>query len=300
MIKKILVVVVCIIIITGCTIPLIMSFKENALAVVVIEGQSNAAYDEIGIDLMNDEVPIPENKVYYYGTKSSPIQPGSTGNLHYDITFKSYGIHSMISGNKWKVGLSDAIIAYEIQKKYDMDVLIINTGIAGSSIQYLLPEDEGGQYIIDVVTHALQDANKIEKVKKTGFVWIQGEADNSTPVNTYVYRFNGIMKMNQDLGFDYGYIVETAYGNAATAQNKICNSNPNMIMSCTATKTFTVENGLLEDDGVHYTAQGRYIVGMDVSEKIKVDVDFNNLLFLIPTVLILAVIVILFRTGGED
>lgn len=300
MIKKILAVVICLIIICSCTIPIILDTKEEQLAIVVIEGQSNAGYwGNLGLDIMNDEIPLPENNVYYYGTKTGPMYT-DWRDIQYDPTFKSYAIHSMVSNDKWKIGLIDAYIGYSIQKEYNIDVLVINAAISGISINLLLPDNQGGKYVQDVVTHAINEASKMGTIKKVGFIWIQGEADYGTPVNTYINKFSKIADMNKELGLDKGYIVETRSGNAATAQIKICDNNPNMILASTAPPSFTIENGLMLNDDVHYSGEGRLVVAKDIAEKIQLDLNFNNLLLIIPTIMIVAIIVLIFRPTHEE
>ena len=45
------------------------SVTKPSLAVMVIAGQSNSAYREVDLDMVNDFVSLPSHNVYYYGTE---------------------------------------------------------------------------------------------------------------------------------------------------------------------------------------------------------------------------------------
>lgn len=295
MIKGILAISVCVLILSGVAIPIAMEAGNDTLAVVVIEGQSNAVYKGLGVDLMNATYPIPDHNLYYYGNNNGPIyQVYNT--LNYDDTFRSYGIHSMFNGNSWKIGTPDAALAYEIQKKYDVDVLVINVGISGANINFLEPQSDGGKYITGMVSHALKDARAYGDVQKCGFAWIQGESNKTTPVATYINEFNTkIMPMNESLGLKHCYMVQTRpynSGNAAIAQLQIASTNPNVTLASTAPSTFTIENGMLLSDNLHYTAEGFFVVGSQIGEKVTVSKPDYSLLLIIPTVAIIALAVV--------
>lgn len=294
-------IVVIVSILGGLTIPFIDSLNEEGkLEVLILSGQSNSAYRNYDVELVNEEIALPSTNVYYYGTESQPIYYGQTpetGGPTYDTTFESYGIYSMISDGAWKIGSYEPVLAKYISDRTNSDVLIINTGISAASIDYLLPTSDGGQYVEEVIEHAIADIDSTYTLDKLGFVWIQGEADYSTAVSTYVEKFTTIFDWYASLGFGDCYMVETQLrysGNANTAQNLICEENSHVYLASTSPETFTVSNGLLASDDLHYSQAGRIIVAEDICEVLKLpthlDKNIFNLLNIVPVVIICAMI----------
>ena len=281
MIKKLIVCTVALICLACLLVPVIDSYEDeheaaiDRLEVLVIEGQSNAAYRNANVSLVNQEIDLPSHNAYYYGTDSAPIYYGQTpetGGPTYDETFESYSIHSMIEGNKWKVGGYEPILAKYISDKTGSDVLIINAGISGASIQYLQPDADGGEYVAEVIAHALADIDPKYTVDKVGYMWLQGEANRWMEIDEYIAYFDVVNAWNISQGFDKGYIVQTRPYNgmqASDAQLKMCNEIPNIVLSSTAPSTFTVDNGKLALDNIHYSQWGRMIVAEDVCNTLQ-------------------------------
>ena len=277
---------------------------ENTLEVLVIAGQSNAAYRQANVPLVNDEIPQPLTNVYYYGTASQPIWFGYPSNPTYDPTLESYGIYSMTANGQWRIGGYEPVLAQSISKKSNCDVLIINVGISSATIANLTPQQIGGEYTADVIEDALSKVDSKYQIEKIGFVWIQGESNYSTPVDGYIEQFNIINDWYHDHGFNKCYMVQTRpsnSGNAAIAQLKICQQDPTVILASTAPSTFTVANGLMESDDLHYTQQGRIIIGEDINSKMPLsyhlrDSPAGDLLEIIPLLVIAGLIIAIVGT----
>ena len=272
---------------------------EDNLEVLVIAGQSNAAYRQANVPLVNEEIPQPITNVYYYGTASQPIWFGYPSNPTYDPTFESYGIYSMTANGQWRIGGYEPVLAQSISKKSNCDVLIINVGISSATIANLTPQQIGGEYTADVIEDALSKVDSKYQIEKIGFVWIQGESNYSTPVDGYIQQFDIINDWYHEHGFNKCYMVQTRpsnSGNAAIAQLKICQDNPSVILASTAPSTFTVANGLMESDDLHYSQQGRIVVGEDINSKISLtshirDSLVGDLFDIIPVIVIIGLIV---------
>lgn len=283
---------------------------EDRLQVLVITGQSNSAYrgDSVDLNIVNDEIPQPKTNTYYYGTTNGPIYYGGMppyGEPSYDTTFESYGIHSMTSNGSWIIGGYEPALAQSISAKTNCDVLIINAGISAASIGYLLPDQTGGEYVEQVITRALnliKDDYKI--INKIGYCWMQGETDKNNPVSEYIEKFDTIFDWYQDLGFDRCFMVKTRDingGNSCEAQIELARDNPNIILASTAPDTFTVANGLMNADNLHYTQEGRIIIAEDINSKMVLksyltDNTLADLLGFIPLLITAGIIIII---GGS-
>ena len=239
------------------------------LDVFLIAGQSNAQYNP-GSELGDaDPVPSP-GTAYYYGLSTRPISMGNTTQAAaYDAT--QYDIFmSVNSDGSNRVGNIEGPFSARYYEATGHKVLTINTGVGGSSITSWI--DNGVCYTF--AKAAFSDA--MDKVDTTlfdvsvrSFFWIQGEANVYMGVDTYVGDFTQIynnlttFEFNQDYKFTYALISQTRDGkNAATAQQTLADK-PGIFMASTAANTFTVDNGLLRTDGLHYTQKGDNILAKD-------------------------------------
>lgn len=313
MLKKIIVCIIAVICVAGILTPILENTDgEDRLEVFVIAGQSNSAYRNTNVSLVNQEIDLPSHNVYYYGTESQPIYFGGMppiGQATYDPTFESYDNYSMVSNGKWKIGGYEPILAKYISDKTNCDVLIINVGISASSIQYLQPDADGGEYMKEVIEHSFEKIPSKYKVDKIGYMWVQGESNIGTPVDEYISYFENINDWFIENGFNKGYIVQTRpqnSGNSAIAQVKMCNTIPNLILSSTAPDTFTIQNGKMVSDDLHYSQWGRIIVGEDVCKHMSLTTYTQNkavidIMYILPVMLIIGIIgYLVFSYKKED
>ena len=312
MLKQLLTVTVSVILLAVLVVPICESYGDpspNELDVLVISGQSNGAYMETttvhGVtnvicdpDDVNGNVPLPHKNAYYYGTALVPILYGAYyETATYDTTLDSYAIHPMTSEGAWIIGGEEAAIASALTARSYHDVLIINVCAPGAPIEFYEDGATGAAYSEKVIEDALSKLDSKYRVNKLGFVWIQGESNKTTAIADYISSFESVKGFYEDLGFDTCYMVQTKpgnSGNAADAQLQICNTNPDCILASTAPSTFTVSNGLLVSDDIHYSQLGRNIVGHDIGMAIPVyssDHPEKGLIMLIPWLLIAAIIV---------
>lgn len=309
MIKKIVATTAVIILAAAVLIPVCEtggSFEET-LDVMVIAGQSNGAYMETttvsGVtnticdpDEVNGAVDLPKKDAYYYGTSSVPILYGSYyENPSYDSTLDSYGIYSMTSDGEWTIGGEEAAIASAVTARSYNDILIINVCAPGAPISFFAPDATGGLYAAAVIDDALDKVSSKYTINKLGFVWIQGESNKTTAVDTYIAAFEDINDWYVEQGFPNCYMVQTKPSNsgyAAEAQLEICETISNCILSSTAPSTFTVDNGLLVSDNLHYSQDGRNVVGSDIGAAVKIPEETQNTLYMVIAVIFIAVIVI--------
>lgn len=293
------------IVIAGSVLAPIVSESSDGdytLEVLVIAGQSNAAYGGfVNPTLVNTEIPQPSTNVYYYGTASQPIWYGYPSNPTYDTTFESYDIYSMVDDGKWIIGGYEPGMAYAISEKSNCDVLVINVGISSANIQYLQPTSDGGIYVKNVIDDALSKVDSKYKIDKVGYMWLQGESNYSTAINTYISDFDVINDWYHSEGFNVCYMVQTRPyngGNASTAQLQICANDPTVVLASTAPDSFTVDNGLMVSDNLHYSQAGRDVIVNDVASFIHILYHMREaspILMVIPAIVIIAILAVVVR-----
>lgn len=292
---------ICVIVIVIATVLIPITERENdPLCVIVYAGQSQVVYSGDTTYVNAAGLPPSNCDVLYYGTAEKPFSILHMFDMDYDHTFNSYNVYSMLNDSRtaWRVGSTDAAMAYEITKEHDTSVLIINTGIGGAPISFLKPGAEGGAVIDGVVKDAMSKIPEKYNVYRICFVWNQGESDASTPINTYVQDFDIIDNHFHKLGFDTGYIIQTRAaigGNATAAQALICENEKDVFMATTIANTFTVENGMIISDGIHYSDKARFVVGIETGKAIDIPEFYeqNDLITVIPLVVICSVIVLI-------
>ena len=284
-------------------------FQEKdgeVLDVLIIDGQSNAAYGQDIID--TDQVDIdfpdaPDRTLYYYGTDAGSTWWGTHNTPSYDTTFESYDLHEMWDDG-WKVGGYEAGLGYKLSERSHHDTLILNIGVSGASVTELSPDNPMWKYGTGVITHALEkatDLNKYDSFNMLGYVWAQGEADYSTPIKEYESKFLKIMDGLGKYGADKCYIIATRakWGNSVSAQYDLANAYSDITIATTIANTFTVDNGLLMADGTHYTQKGRDVIANIVGDVIDLnESDTNDIGRLFGVVIVVVIVGIVIAAVG--
>lgn len=309
MLKKIILIVVGIILIGSFLVPTIGNTTEppaetNNLNVFVLAGQSNAAYYNENISVANENTPIKNDFAYYYGTEDAPINCGVINDMQYDTTLESYGVYSMTdTDGVFRVGNIEAPFASYFVNETNQKVLIINTGIGGVSIASYVPGTVGFEYakkiIADALTKIPDDLNPVLK----GVMWVQGESNAAYPVNTYIQNFESISNGFKELGFNGMFISKTKAdngGNASFAQMLIPERVSGAHLVTQVADTFTVSNGLLASDNLHYTQKADNLLGKDFADYIISAYgypvaqlsEYSSLISIIPLLCIVGIIVV--------
>lgn len=278
---------------------------NDTLDVLVITGQSNAAYRESINYRVDPEVATANlqksTDLYYYGTSTSPVTYEIIGDPTYDTTFESYSIKKMCSDNKYIIGGLEAPLGITIHNRTGNDVLILNVAVAGAPIDWLSPTGKWGSFAAGVIDHAMASVTgQYDKINKIGWICLQGEADSSTAISTYKTKFMLMADYLGSMGFDTGYIVpsRTAQGgNSIIAQKELAEEYSNLhIVADGLPDTFTTSNGLLYSDGIHYTELGRIKIGiaaaevMDLPAKSTIS-QIEPMIYAIPVIIIAALLI---------
>lgn len=275
-IKGIFAVLISVILLASIIAPMSdLKSDDSTLDVIVIDGQSNAAYgnsNECNPDVVNEEYPeVPAHNLFYYGTSTAPIGYHSG---YYDPTYESYGLHPLWANGSWIIGGYEPILANEISKRSDRDVLVINIAVAGFSLSKLEPGGVGGNYGFNALSDALSKIEGYDHVNKLGWIWIHGEADQNTSIDSYKYGFSKIQAEFSTFGFNDCYVVGVKSewgGNSQIALKEIAEEDKAVTFVTNIADTFTDENGLMvSGDAVHFSQRGRDVIAQILGDSIPV------------------------------
>lgn len=254
------------------------TISKAELDVWLLTGQSNAAYYGESRYDPDTATPVPKmGTSYYYGTSSAPVvfanpfEPDS-----------SYGIYDMVdtSTNTAKIGNIELPFAGQYQKYTNHKVLVVNGALSGASIEKLIPGGEVYTFMQTAFSDAMSKVNtSYYNINSCGYIWAQGESNSSTLVDSYKMYFmeiyNSLSGQDQAHVFNADYnlpvcmIVQTREAdsvNAAEAQEQLAAENDGIFLATTITQTFTVANGLLNGDNVHYTQLGDNKIGVALAK----------------------------------
>jgi len=249
--------------------------KAN-LSVYMIAGQSNAAYRDVGID-PTMITGLRPGTAYYYGTSTEPSNSIGGANMSSDTS--SYWIWPMVSNDGTaKIGGIDAPLAADLVTD-DEKIMIVNTAVGGTLISTWVPGERTYERAKILFNDAL---NKIDNsrfnVTVKSYIWVQGEQDTATPIDSYISSFlemhdafttGGVFSFKP---LQKAFIAQTrAYNgvNSSVAQAELPTLDSTIILATTVTQTFTVANGMLTSDNIHYSQAGRIVVAYEVAIKIR-------------------------------
>lgn len=240
--------------------------SKAQLDLIFIYGQSNAAYRNPDPDAVSPK-PFPGTG-YYFGFQdryAAVSKENSTGMKYQDADF-----WSMYDGSgNLRIGDKAPALTYEYNRMTGHKVYIVDGAIGGRSIVYFIPPAsyvwEYGKAVLgralDLVDESLFDLHY------GSYVWIQGESDRSMSVEEYSENFLSIhtamLEGEMGIPFETVYISLLAekYENPRKAQLALSEAHLTIILAADLSRTFTEENGLLGDDGIHYTQKGNNLIG---------------------------------------
>lgn len=243
--------------------------QKAPLDVFLIMGQSNAAYSYY--DTPTATPVAKPGQIYYYGTETQPVTQTVTGTGMYDAV--------NVDGSA-KIGHLEMPFMSEYNELTDHKVYTINTGWNGANIAILTV---GGTHYNYEQRTARSGFDAIDSnhyvIDTIGYIWLQGESDAGldTPVSEYKADFlklyNAIAGKSTDVftnrfTMDKAFIVQTRTErgpNTAEALTQLAAENPDIYMATDITLSFTVDNGMVRSDNLHYTQQGFNAIGVAVA-----------------------------------
>lgn len=240
------------------------------LDVVLITGQSNSTYIERFVS--NSEAsPLPDPGTAYVwarpnGDYSYLYKPGQAPSMMDMVTPDGVA----------RTGSVAPAFASEYTELTGSKMYFVAGGMSSQKVSAFDPETGiSWGYMRDVLTDALRAVDEDRFVLRGAcYLWIQGESDWNTAVDLYKQRFmtmhDAIMRGELGMSFGHCFISLPAQDdsvNAYTAQRQLAAENPGTVTIATdVADTFSVENGLLQSDMLHYTSQGYNMVGERLGE----------------------------------
>ena len=240
------------------------------LDVYLFLGQSNAA-NWAGVVPLEASPVAKLGTAYYFGTS------WHQSNKNLGVEISDYSMRSMVStSGVAKIGGIDEPFGAEYYKLSNHKIYVVNGAIGGTSITTWVPGGTSYEYAQDLFEAAWAQIDLTHFVPTIkSYIWIQGESDISTSVANYKEKF---MSMHDtlidgtftDIGaFDSALISLTQAPNPSTAQRELAEEYSTITIVTDAAQSFTIENGYLLSDGLHYTQAGRNLLGVIFAEYVN-------------------------------
>lgn len=279
-----------------------VTVEKANLDVIVALGQSNNAY--ANVDPSAATCPAIGTS-YYYGTSSYPIL-GSSSDTVGDMQPMVTTPGTSVIGDKAPPFCAE-YYAHSYHKVY-----YINSSWAGTSITTWQPGSTSFDAAAANIENALSvvDTDLFELTPR-GYTWIQGEQDSAMSTEDYYDYFvamnNAILAGGLGIDLDHCFIskVPNTFASASNAQMLLAKRLSSVTMATEIADTFTISNGLLGDDGLHYTQAGDNLIGYDLgysaSHYYYPDYDENSasnqILGILPILIVIALILAVLTIG---
>ena len=258
------------------------------LDVFMIGGQSNAAYRPASLDL-DTATPIPKiGTAYYYGNSDGAVsKPYDETSTATDYQF----MDAVSSDGSLRLAHLEAPFSATYFGNTGHKVYTINCAWGGSNIGGWVP---GGYYFTwakDVFAAAMDAVDKDHfDVDVKSCLWIQGESDWNKTIDYYEVEFmnwfnsiigDSALNFSKDYTFDSILISKVRVidydgtpsiinpVNPALAQIELADTHRNIVMVTEIADTFTVSNGLMLEDNLHYTQLGQNLIGVAFGDYFK-------------------------------
>lgn len=277
----------------------VVNVEKAVLDVIFLYGQSNAAYRNAEPSLV-DVDPLP-GRTYYFGMDNRYAANASENDHGMDYTECTWYDMINLDTGVWRIGDKAPALAHYYNDITGHKVYIVDGAIGNKGISNFLPPSAlVWTYGNNVLTLGLDHINdQVYDYSIKYYVWLQGEANSTSSVSSYV---NAFLKMHNallsgemaDVHFEKCYIslLPEKWTNSRKAQLELAEKYPDTVEIATEiANTFTVENGLLNEDDTHYTQLGNNILGKAIGiyiadEEEKEDVPLYVILLRFTPVLI--------------
>ena len=273
--------------------------QKAKLDVFLMTGQSNSAYHNVA-PAETDPQPAP-GTAYFWGLENRPI-------WEVDFDPAECGMHDMTKNGSVLIGDKGPAFAATYYELTGHKVYYITGGIGSQPVVNFVPPDGSmWKHDVAVVADAMDSIDtSVFDVRVLYYMWIQGENDKSTPVETYKERFLAMHDaiIAGDLGADFSKCLiskvrATNGPTASQAQIELAEEYPDTIVMATElSDTFTVENGLMSSDDLHYSQKGDNLIGVALAECAasfaapRTEDAVHDLLNIIPLLLIVGIIIL--------
>ncbi len=157
-------------------------------------------------------------------------------------------------------------------------VLMVNAGVSGQKIETFVPlNGQSYQYISKVwqiVQRYVNDETFLNHYEPhiKSYIWAQGESDPDLDIGVYKNDYMKLHEMltSSDYGFKYGFIIKvrSIFPNPSEAQEELASENEDIAIATRSSDHFTVENGKMRFDDLHYSQIGDNLLGEETARTI--------------------------------
>lgn len=241
-----------------------VTVERAPLDVFLMTGQSNSTYRYQTADHATASPVPPPGAAYMWAT------PDGNWTAWQDSSDLAFLPMTSGGGESLTGGLAPAFAATYYENSGRFSYWICG-GWGGMEIAEFDPEN--GK-VWDAMENTVQEAVKaidreLFEPRYMSYMWIQGESDWDTPIPTYKSAFmlmhDAILNGKLGVPFDMCLISLPRTSdavNAVEAQIQLARENSDTIRIVTdIADTFTVENGLMASDDLHYTQEGCNMLG---------------------------------------
>ena len=276
--------------------------EDEKLDVLIVGGQSNT-YATSQIDA-GTATPVPVSGTgYYFGTESAPTYASS-------ISLADCEMRDLNKGGSAAIGGVYPAFAAKYVEETGRKIYLIDTGLSGQTVYTFLPGSVNWQYVADVIAAGIAAIPSDYDVNVLGYLWIQGEGDSSTVTTTYETRMIQLHEAYNDgrlvVNLPTCFIVKVrdtiesgTVCNAAPAQTYLAEHVDGFVMATTLADTFTVDNGMVGSDDLHYTQVGCNALGASAAETVSdyapTTADYSLLLTAIPIIVLIGAVIVIGR-----
>lgn len=288
--------------------------SKAPLDLIFMYGQSNAAYRNADPDTAD---PVPElGTAYYYGLedRSGPTADENSTGMDLD----ECAFWTMLDDDgTLRIGDKAPAFSATYNELTGHKVYWVCGAIGNKSMSTFLPTTGFmwiyGQSVltaaIDLVDTDLFDLNV------NYYLWCQGEANATSEVSSYKSQFLTMHEamLDGDMGVAFegcfiSVVRDANAGNASVAQRELIEENSTIHLGADITEDFTVDNGLMGSDDLHYSQLGNNLIGQTLGESVGNYVigalastagDAIVILYAVPALVVCA-IVMTFVTTKRD
>ena len=241
--------------------------EKAQLDLIYMYGQSNAAYRNA---VPSEADPIPRlGTAYYYGLEDRSGPTAAENNTGMDLSECDFW--TMLDENgESRIGDKAPSFSAEYTKITGHKIYWVCGAVGNKGIsQFQPPNAFMWTYGKSVLENAVElvDTDKFN-LEVTYYLWIQGEANATSPIDQYKSLFLNMHNamINGDMGYKFKgcfiSIVRDQNGeNSAIAQRELCKEYSTIHLGADIAKTFTVQNGLMGSDDLHYSQAGNNLIG---------------------------------------
>lgn len=269
--------------------------SKAPLDIIVAMGQSNNRYTCYDIAQISDWPELGTS--YYWGND-------------FGLVTEPYGsaersIKPLRDTETGAVKLADKvpIVCAKWTEATGHKVLYICTAVGGSSITSWTPGDPVGTTHLSyqrqkvVINQVISQIDRMHYDYEFAFcTWIQGEEDHNMDLDTYMgyFRemFTALMSDSYPYPLKFMVMATPRLGTAVEADKLLADEYDNLYLATDIATTFTIANGMLASDNVHWTQKGdNPVAEAMVKTALEVNSGGNNGSSVLPILIVIALIV---------